>query len=203
MRTDEGGEATVYVGGLLLLALFAIAAIRVARASAIGNLTNRAAAVLCLGIGWITLSTLPLLLSFYVAPNLEGSRYLYLPAAGFALAASVAFDRSGGRSLNVFASVALAGLLALFVTRLTEERHLWVAAANTRDALLTDAARVARAQACGSLAIHDAPDAVRGVFVFREGLAEALGAIPTEAGGKPCELRWTGSGLTAADPRSY
>lgn len=203
MRTDEGVEATVYVGGLLLLTLFAIAAIRVLRASGTGHESNRAAAVLCLGIGWITLSTLPLLLSFYVAPNLEGSRYLYLPAAGFALAASVAFDRWGGSRLNVVATVALAGLLALFASRLNEERHLWVAAANTRDALLTDAARVARAQACGSLAVHDAPDAVRGVFVFREGLAEALGAIPTEAGGKPCELRWTGSGLTATDPRSY
>ena len=203
MRTDEGVEAAAYIGGLLLLTLLAIAAIRVLRASATEDATNRPAAVLCLGLGWITLSTLPLLLSFFVAPNLEGSRYLYLLAAGFALAASVAFDRWGGSRLNVFASVALAGLLTLFVTRLNEERHLWVAAANTRDALLTDAARVARAQACSSLAVQDAPDTVRGVFVFREGLAEALGAIPTEPGGKPCELRWTGSGLTAADPRSY
>ncbi|MCC6771641.1 MAG: hypothetical protein IT360_10575, partial [Gemmatimonadaceae bacterium] len=203
MRTDEGVESTVYVGGLLLLTLFAIGAIRVLRASATGNASNRAAAVLCLGIGWITLSTLPLLLSFYVAPNLEGSRYLYLPAAGFALAASGAFARWGGSRLNVFASVALAGLLILSVTRLNEERHLWVAAANTRDALLTDAARITRAQGCGSLAVQDAPDNVRGVYVFRQGLREALGAIATEVGGKPCELRWTGSALTSAAPQSY
>ena len=200
MRTDEGVDTAVYVGGLLLLTLFAIAAIRVSRASSTGHGSNRAAAVLCLGVGWVTLSTLPLLLSFYVAPNLEGSRYLYLPSAGFALAASVAFDRWGGSRLNVVASLALAGLLALFVTRLNEERHLWVAAASIRDALLTDAARVARAQACGSLAVRDAPDAVRGVFVFREGLAVALDAVATVAGGRSCELRWTGSALTSADP---
>lgn len=203
IRTDEGVKATVYIVGLLLLALFAIAVFRVLRTSAVEPASNRAAAVLCLGIGWITLSTLPLLLSFYVAPNLEGSRYLYLPAAGFALAVSVAFEHSGGSRPNVFALVALAGLLALFATRLNEERYLWVGAANTRDALLTDAARVARAQTCGSLTVQDAPDAVRGVFVFREGLAEALGAIATEAGGKPCELRWTGSALTEAYPPSY
>ena len=113
------------------------------------------------------------------------------------------FGSWGGSRLRVFVAVALAGLLTLFVTRLNAERKLWVAAADTRDALLTDAARVARAQACSSLAVQDAPDTVRGVFVFREGLAEALDAIPTEAGGKPCELRWTGSGLTATDPRSY
>lgn len=203
MRTDEGVEATVYVAGLLLLTMFAIAAIRVLQTSANGNASNRPAAVLCLGIGWITLSTLPLLLSFYVAPNLEGSRYLYLPAAGFALAASAAFGRWGGSRLNLYASVALAGLLTLFVTRLNEERHLWVSAASTRDALLTDAARVSQAQSCSSLAVQGAPDAVRGVFVFREGLAEALGAVATEAGGKPCELRWTGSGLTSAAPQPY
>ena len=199
MRTETGIGVDAYLGGLFLLMLIAVTVLQIARSLPGSRDGVRRASVLCIGLGWTLLSALPLLMQFYVSPTLEGSRYLYLPSAGLALAVSAAF---AGRSLGWregAAALALAGLLGGYAVRLREERSVWRAATTVRDAVLTHAAAAVRDVPCRTLLIHGAPDNVRGAFVFREGLEDALAAIPMNASGAACVLRWTGSGLIPED----
>lgn len=198
MRTDSGIGPEGYLAGLLVLLLVGMVLFRLHRAGSKAAVDDREqwrGAVFVAGAGWTLVSALPLLLQFYVSPTLEGSRYLYLPAAGFALAISSAFAGSRFTRLDGVSAVLLTGLLGIYAVRLQEERRTWQDAARTRDAVLADAARAVRAVPCRALTILDAPDNVNGAFVFREGLREALDGLPLDPAGAPCVHRWNGSAL--------
>jgi hypothetical protein len=198
MRTDSGIGPEAYLAGLLVLLLVGMVLFRLhwsGAEAAVDDGEEWRGAVFVAGAGWILVSALPLLMQFYVSPTLEGSRYLYLPAAGFALVISSAFAGRRFTRLDVVSAVLLAGLLGFYAVRLQEERRTWHAAARTRDAVLADAARAVRAVPCRSLTILDAPDNVNGAFVFREGLREALDALPLDPAGAACVHRWDGSAL--------
>ncbi len=86
-------------------------------------------------------------------------------------------------------------LLVVFAARIEQERTVWVDATRVRDVLLTEAGRLSQQMSCRSLEVHASPDAERGVFVFRQGLSEALAPLTNQSGTEACILRWTGSGL--------
>jgi hypothetical protein len=197
MRSDLGMPVSAYIAGLLVLVLLAVAVVHMNRVESTPQNRGRVSAVWFVGMAWVGLSTLPLLLSFYVAPTLEGSRYLYLPAAGWALALASALVPSDLRWMRPVGWVAVALLLAIFAGRIMQERDMWLEAARVRDVLLTDAARLARQMSCRSLEVENPPDNVRGVFVFRQGLPQALAPLTDRHGSNSCVLRWTGSDLVA------
>jgi hypothetical protein len=143
------------------------------------------------------LSALPLLTQFEVSPSLEGNRYLYLPAVGLALGLSGAFGPGRLGRRDVVPAIVLALLLGFYGRALISERAVWMEAAAARDALLSSAAAAALAVPCRTLTVLDAPDNIRGAFVFREGLTEALDPLPTNPGGRECVFRWDGAGLVA------
>ena len=198
LRADAGPSAETYVLGLLVLIVVGVAIARALapprHASVDAGAEGSTGAVLALGGGWILITALPLLMTFYVSATLEGSRYLYLSSAGFALALSSSLS---GPSIvsRVVAPTATIAILAIYGTRLNEERQIWQRAAALRDSLLSQASQIAETVPCRALTIANAPDNVSGAYVFRVGLDIAIAAVPTKPDGVPCSLRWNGSTL--------
>jgi len=145
-------------------------------------------------IAWILIGALPLLSEFFVSSTLEGGRFLYLPSVGLALLLAAPLAGARWSARETIAVVCVAGLLATYAIALNDDRQVRVEAARTRDALLDAAGRLARERGCGALTVRDAPDNVRGVYVFREGLREALAGVVV-SGGAPCAARWTNGTL--------
>jgi hypothetical protein len=72
----------------------------------------------------------------------------------------------------------------------------WQQAGQLRDRVLHAAAANERLRSCSDVAIADAPDNVRGAYVFRNGLAEAFSSrLGITVVGSPsnarCAFRWT------------
>ncbi len=199
-RTAEGIGTDAFAAALAVLILIAITLVRVARTRGGGAASGDAASLapaLLFGAGWILASSLWLLRQFYVSPLLEGSRCLYLPCVGFAIAAGAAL---AGRPSDRFARAgagALVVLLGLYGARLHSERRVWLEAAAARDTVLSHVAGMARARACRTVSVDGAPHSVEGVYVFREGLAEALAGVPATPWGPACAFRWTGASLVS------
>jgi hypothetical protein len=134
---------------------------------------------------WILLSAAPVGRYFFVGADLDGSRYLYLPAVGWAIglvslarvatgaaSSSTSGDASGwGSRAPVAACVLLVGIGAAMTVG-----HIgaWGRAAAERDRLLMEVASVVQRERCDAVAVHPLPDAIDGVYVFRNGFAEAL-----------------------------
>jgi len=157
---------------------------------------------------WVVISILPVFSYFYVSPDLQGSRYLYLGSAGWGLCVAIlvaAIVERPGRAWRAVAGVMVAGL---FVGGLAGSRAAlrpWSEAARLRQQVVDAAARVVPAPACASYAFDALPDAVEGAYVFRNGFTEALamraGAWPGVAPGDAlpqCRFRWDGRGFVRA-----
>jgi hypothetical protein len=148
---------------------------------------------------WLLLSVAPVYDYLYVSPELGGSRYLYLGAAGGALLLAELATLGFGRWLPlaaVRAGLAAAVLVGFGATRL----HLvpWQAAARVRDRTLAEARFALDRLACGRPSFENLPDNVQGAYVFRNGFSEALrraGAVPGGTG--ECRLAWDGERFTA------
>ena len=196
IRTETGLPLEAYLVGVALLVLFAVLLVDILRASRsniAGSVQSSQSAVLLVGLGWVTLTTLPLLGQFYVSNTLQGGRYLYLPAVGFAVLLSAALVGPVRRSAVAGAAFLL--LFGLYIGVLRHERTVWRQAAALRDAVLTQAAAAIQSGACRGIEVADAPDSFQGAFVFREGLTEALSSLDYDRAGVPCHLRWDGTTL--------
>ena len=190
-------RALVVLG--LLLTLGTTLARRV-RALATGEPADSAAAALWIGTAWILVGALPLLTTFHVSPELEGSRYLYLPTIGLAIAVGGAVA-----SQNPWRWLAAAGagvLLATYVWLGGSERAVWRSAAAVRDQVLQEAANLRASGQCRDVTILQAPDSVSGAYVFRNGLEVALRAeAAASPGGTTCTAVWDSvSGRLLAAP---
>ena len=195
VRGDEGELLALLV--LILVGVALARALRPPGVSEVGMAPP--GTVLVVGSGWILIAAMPLLMTFFVSSTLEGSRYLYLSSAGFALALSSA---PTGRSVlsRVVAPAALVAILAFYGARVNEERQIWQSAAALRDSLLSQASQIAETVPCRTLTIANAPDNVSGAYVFRVGLDIAIAAVPKNPDGGPCSLRWNGSTLEPQSP---
>jgi hypothetical protein len=153
------------------------------------------ARVAVFGVAWVILSVAPVYSLFFVSNTLEGSRYLYLPSAGWAvlLASAAALATSRRGRLVRWALCVVAALWAVVTYA-----HVapWRRAAAERDRVL-NSATAALASDCGSVAFVGATDNVSGAYVFRNGLAPALrreGArsVVDQAETATCVFTWTG-----------
>lgn len=188
MRVEHGAGVAAALLATATLILVAVA-LWPSLTSAPRKTSDHAAPVFFVGFVWVLIAALPLLSTFHVAPTFEGSRYLYLPAAGFSLALSAAFgtDSSAGRKVG---AAALVTLLAIYAWRLQGERAVWQSAAATRDVVLAEAQRVIDQAGCATLTVLDPPDAADGAFVFRNGLDVALRGLQVTPTGPRCTARW-------------
>lgn len=153
---------------------------------------------------WVLLGTLPTLPFFFVAADLQGSRYLYLPAVGYAILLSImaAADGTLSRRCGV-ATLVVVILSGLLGTRLHQE--FWRDAATTRDLVLESARHDRRLQTCRTVAIGRLPDVVEGAYVFRNGADLAFGRVGLTLSANPpdgCRFDWDQKRQTLLDGES-
>jgi hypothetical protein len=157
---------------------------------------------------WVLLAVAPVYSMFFVSADLQGSRYLYLPACGWAILLSVLLldsSRAAPARLGLLMTAALA-LVWAGGTRL----HLadWEEASRLRDRVLASADSHLSRTDCGEVHFTGIPDSVGGAYVFRNGLPEAIGAAATAGAGaigspdRPpapaCTVEWRGGAFRQA-----
>lgn len=149
--------------------------------------------VALLGLVWVIAGVAPVNRLFFISDWLEGSRYLYLSSAGWALACAGALDAPGYR--RALAAVTAAVLAAWTVT-LYVHVGVWREAGQVRDQLLRAAAQIPASPECSAPAFENVVDNVRGAYVFRNGFGQALrranGSAGPRSAATPCRYRWDG-----------
>jgi hypothetical protein len=145
--------------------------------------TFRAAAACA---GWVLAAVLPVFSLFYVGPQLEGARYLYLPAAGFtmllALVMGITLDRIVPRSRAVTIGLVTAALVVPVLPAIRSDIGRWQAAAATRQHVLERVNDQADRWGCTAFTVEGDADSVSGAYVFRHGLTEALARERADSG---------------------
>ena len=145
---------------------------------------------------WVLLPIIPVWSTFFIAPDLQQSRYLYLSVPGWAaLVVVVASARSERTYLNVLQRVAVGGLIAIAPYGIRLHLQPWSEAAALRDRIEM-AALSPEMEKCQVITIGNLPETARGAYVFRNGPAEAFArdlkrtaVIDNNAVGD-CAFRW-------------
>jgi hypothetical protein len=149
------------------------------------------------GVAWLLIAILPVWPILAVGTDLQQSRYLYLPAIGWAALLVTMAAPTPTRPLLVgrLAVAAVVAVIALgaWGTRL----HLrpWIEAAGLRDRVEAAARRDERLNACGMITLQDLPDSVKGAYVFRNGTREAFARdlhldVTVGPARTDCSFRW-------------
>jgi len=125
---------------------------------------------------WIALAVAPVYSMFFVSPDLQGSRYLYLatPAWGILFASILDDLRFRNSKAPVLCALLVVGVVSAVGVRLHVKP--WLQAATLRDSVLEDASRVLANTDCALVGFAGLPDSVDGAYVFRNGFHEALAA---------------------------
>jgi len=150
---------------------------------------------------WVLLPIIPIFPLFFVAPDLQSSRFLYLPAVGWAALLVVVVPDQSVRYLKLQSAAAVVGLivLAAYGTRL--HLHPWREAALMRDRVEASALDAGMTK-CTNVTLSNLPDSVKGAYVFRNGGHEAfardlhLNAIVDNHPGGECSFRWSDARLS-------
>lgn len=155
-------------------------------------------AVAVISAAWVFISVLPVFSLFHVSATLEGSRYLYLPAAGFALLLALLFGTLAQRVNASIAPVVMSiGVVVLAIPSLAAtpaEIARWNEAAKTRDQILGSYVKVVPPDFCSTFVTEGVVDNIDGAYVLRNGFSQALKEMgsPTDpAAGSPCRVSWT------------
>jgi hypothetical protein len=141
---------------------------------------------------WILASIAPVFTLFFVGPNLEGARYLYLASAAWSLVVADLIASVTDRitsDTRVYGLV-IAGCVFVFALSVQRELGVWQRAADLRDQVLSQARAAMNDARCSNPSFSNVPDSVDGAYVFRNGFPQALGLSASD--GEPgCALRWT------------
>ena len=124
----------------------------------------------------VLVGVLPVYSMLFITADLENARYLYLPAV-FWVIAVVGFATAPAAS-RIRPAVRVGLGLALAAGTIGVQWHLatWREAARLRDRVLTAAQAAIDTASCSTASLAGAPDSVRGAYVFRNGLGEAMAA---------------------------
>jgi hypothetical protein len=137
---------------------------------------------------------LPLYSILYITPDLENGRYLYLSTAFWVIALVGFISTAGG--LDRIRLIALSLALVLGVAGVRWHLAPWWEASRIRDTVLESAERILLSTPCRPVSFGGAPDSVRGAYLFRNGLEEAItfriGAVPSDHAGD-CTFVWDGA----------
>lgn len=190
-----------------VVTLFSLLAITCALATALAfGITRRRFSLAVISASWVGVSVLPVYSYFFVSPTLEGSRYVYLGTAAFALllialaSSPQARSRIGGLNLAVLVMTTACGA---FGVRLHQQQ--WRSAAALREVVLTAAARTFPVIDCASMSVVGLPDSQDGAYVFRNGFSDALAkrgidAPPIQEQNAACSFQWNGREFTRSGP---
>jgi len=150
-------------------------------------------ALMCIGAFWALIAAVPALGYLFLGNELEGSRYLYLSTAGWAVLLTAGSTAAGVERIpmRLVCSSAIA-LIALLSVQ--ESRGLilnWRAAAVERDLILLKARTAASERGCHRVRATGLPAVYHGAQLFRNGFEDAYAALHAP-GEKICDLRWDG-----------
>jgi hypothetical protein len=152
---------------------------------------------------WVVAAITPLMGSFFVTANLEGSRYVYLPLVGWILLVTELAAHQRWRTARQLALAAMVAIAAAGAYGTWRHQTAWVNAASLRDRVLEEARSALTNAGCESGAFLNVPDNVDGAFVFRNGFVEAARAVgiaaerSTSPTGVGCGFEWTGAEFRA------
>lgn len=148
------------------------------------------------GLAWAVFASAPTLGYLFIGPDLDGTRYLYLPCAGWGLFVGSGLSRLVGwrERWGVLAACAIAAVLILVERgRLVDQ---WVQAARERDAILTAAVSAALANSCEEVSVTGLPARYRGAQLFNNGFPEAFTRVrPGATPARSCRFEWTPEGF--------
>ena len=126
--------------------------------------------------GWVLVSVLPVAPMLFVAPDLQGARYLYMAAPAWA---ALIAGLAAGLPARLRVIGAAAGVVLVTGSAVGVRAHLgpWVAAASERDRILDAASVQDGMRQCGIVSLTGLPDHVEGAYVFRNGTAETFAPL--------------------------
>lgn len=166
---------------------------------------TRAAGTVARFGAWIAFSFAPVYTWFFISPDLEGGRYLYLatPAWSMLIVACVASELPATGRRRAVGAVAIVGItLAAFVFGVRSGVGAWTAAAQVRDDVLAAAESVMDESECQRVVFLRLPESLDGAFIFRNGFRDALYFHGIAREGRPeisltdaepgCRLTWNG-----------
>ena len=142
---------------------------------------------------WLLAGSLPAVTFFFVAPDLQGSRYLYLPTIGYVLLLVTMASGTASSMLRWYGTMGLGVLVLLGVVGVTMHQRHWQDAARTRDAILAAARIDERLRQCGAINLRGLPDTVQGAYAFRNGAAivfSEIGLTLSESAAPSCVFSW-------------
>ena len=136
---------------------------------------------------WIIVSVAPLATMLYIADDLQGARYLYLGTVAWSVMIAVLVQRVQ----PTLRLVAIGPLVVVFAFATRAHQSAWSTAAFERNRVL-DAYRSSGLQ-CTPTEIRGLPDQIRGAYLFRNGVPEAIASVTPPATANPrCVLVWDG-----------
>ena len=181
--------------GPAFAALAAVVLIVLATAFFLHRATDRTNAVPG-GAAWVLVAVLPVAPILFVAPDLQGSRYLYLATPAWA-GLVTAFAAGGFAARRPLAAGALLVLVVIAAWGVRQHLAPWQAAAAARDAVLA-AALAPDVARCRTVRLSGLPDNIRGAYVFRNGAPEAFarqGLRVSPDASPDCAFTWDATAL--------
>lgn len=149
------------------------------------------------GVGLVLAAAAPVGVAFFVGPDLFGSRYLYLPAAGWAIALATLLPLPA-RGQRLVRALPAALLVVCWIAATRAHLRPWAEAAAVRDAIL-GAAETQAPAGCREVTVSGLPEALEGVPVFVNGFPEAMRErddrvrFSVGVSGGDCALTWDGA----------
>lgn len=135
-----------------------------------------AARLAVLALAGVLVSVAPAITLFGIGPDLQGTRYVYLASAWWAIALTAALvDGWTERVQRMGTAVVAVLLIAGAVTATRLHQQPWIRARAMRDQVLREL--TALPASCRRAAAPQVPDNVDGAYVFRNGLDQALATL--------------------------
>jgi hypothetical protein len=135
--------------------------------------------------GFVLLAALPPLEQLLIGPDLQKSRELYLPLAGFCLFLASAVDRLGERGRWIVPAIVLAFNFATLQHNVTIWQHVGATAERT-------CAAASRCSNTSKLSVRDLPGSIDGVYFLGVGFPECIG-LQTHSAPPTVEVRDSGA----------
>lgn len=145
---------------------------------------------------WCLAATAPAVGYFFIGDHLEGSRYLYLPMAGWAILLAACWQAAATRDrwMVTVGGAAFALLSVLSWQQAGALVAVWREAAVQRDRILQQADAAVRTRRCRVVHFSHLPETSLGAQLFRNGFEEAFQPLATlQTDGPTCDLTWTGT----------
>jgi hypothetical protein len=157
--------------------------------------SGRDLATIARGLAWVLISIAAVWPILVVPADLQASRYLYLAGVGWAVMLVTAASAPARGAIARMPALALYSIVVIAAGATRAHLWHWQDAGIERDLAMNAIVEAQKQRGCPDVSIANPLDAVRGAYVFRNGLAEALaarGVVLVESPQRPeCAFSWS------------